>query len=181
MEKDFGFTYKLTETGKAQGVFSLAEQELPFETVNASNPIGDLLKAMVSLIQEPAHLWDEENAAAVEWYSDNHLLVLEFSSPDGKTIDLSITRNSAPFGEESEPLSLSGTIALEDFCLGIIQELDKLIKNLGLLNYAQQWQSDEFPLTWFLILKKYLIGWKCWKPSPEEADVLESEFMMILH
>ncbi|MCA1745030.1 MAG: hypothetical protein LC643_04880, partial [Bacteroidales bacterium] len=71
-------------------------------------------------------------------------------------------------------------IELEMFYLTIIKELDEMIKRLGLLNYAQMWQNDEFPLTYFLLLKKYLIEWKRWSPSLEESDVLESEFMMVL-
>jgi hypothetical protein len=62
----------------------------------------------------------------------------------------------------------------------MVTALDTFIKKIGLLNYAQVWQKDEFPLTYFLILKKYLILWKIWKASKEESDVLESEFMMVL-
>jgi hypothetical protein len=180
MANEFKFKVKLSETGLVKGYFELDEENLPFEATNASNPVGDLLKAMVSLVQEPAHLWGEENATAVEWYCDDYIFVLEFSSSDGKALELSITRNSAPFGEQVPMVTISGTIELELFYLTIIKELDEMIKRLGLLNYAQLWQNDEFPLTWFLLLKKYLIEWKRWSPSLEESDVLESEFMMIL-
>ncbi|GAO29101.1 hypothetical protein [Geofilum rubicundum] len=180
MANEFRFKYKLSETGKVKGYFELNNKNLPFEVTNASNPLGDLLKAMVSFVQEPAHLWGEINATAVEWYGDDCIFVLEFSSDDGKTLQLSITRNSAPFGEQVPGMAITGTLELEQFYLTIIKELDGMIKYLGLLNYAQMWQNDEFPLTYFLLLKKYLIEWKRWTPSLEESDVLESEFMMVL-
>jgi hypothetical protein len=180
MANEFKFKYKLSETGKAKGYFELGNENLPFEATNASNPMGDLLKAMVSLVQEPAHLWGEINATAVEWYSDESIFILEFSSNDGKALHLSITRNSAPFGEQVPTVTITGTIEMEQFYLTIIKELDEMIKQMGLLNYAQMWQNDEFPLTYFLLLKKYLIEWKRWSPSLDESDILESEFMIAL-
>jgi hypothetical protein len=180
MANEFRFKYDLSETGKVKGFFELNQKTLPFEVTNASNPLSDLLKAMASLVQEPAHLWGEVNATAVEWYGDECIFVIEFSSNDGKTLLLSITRNSAPFGEPVPTITISGSIDLEQFYLTIIKELDGIIKHLGLLNYAQMWKNDEFPLTYFLLLKKYLIEWKRWTPSLEESDVLESEFMMVL-
>jgi hypothetical protein len=180
MTDEFKFKIKLSEPGRVKGYFELGKENLPFEATNASNPVCDLLKAMVSLVQEPAHLWGEINATAVEWYCDEYIFVLEFSSIDGKSLQLSITRNSAPFGEQVPTKRISGSIELELFYLTIIKELDEMIKRMGLLNYAQIWQNDEFPLTYFLLLKKYLIEWKRWSPSLEESDVLESEFMMVL-
>lgn len=180
MDKEFIFKYNMTEVGKAQGYFELNKDRWSFELVNASNAVGDLLKAMVSLLQVPAHLLGEENSTAIEWYSDEFIYVLEFQSDDGHEILLTFTRHSAPFGEELPPHSVSATVKLYVFYLAVIQELDRLIKRLGLLNYAQTWQNDEFPLTYFLTLKKYLIDWKKWKPSMEESDVLESEFMIVL-
>jgi len=180
MTNNLKFKIKLSEIGKIKGCFELDNETLPFEAVNASNPMGDLLKAMVSIIQEPAHLWDEENSTAVEWYCDDYIFTLKFSSNDGKTLNLSLTRNCAPFGEQLPAVTIKGKLELEVFYLTIIKELDSMIKKMGLLNYAQLWQHDEFPLTYFLLLKKYLIEWKRWEPSKEESDILESEFMIVL-
>jgi hypothetical protein len=106
--------------------------------------------------------------------------MIEFSTKNGKTIDLILTKNASPFGEEKPAKVIKGKVPLQEFYHTIIVELDTFIKKTGLLNYAQVWQKDEFPLTYFLVLKKYLIGWKIWIPSKEESDVLESEFMMVL-
>lgn len=180
MKPTFSFAYNLVETGLARGYFKINNQAIEFETTNASNPLSDLLQAMVSIIQAPSHLWDEENSAVVEWYCDKCILTIGIASPDGKVIQLSLSRESALFGEETPTVKLKETFPLQEFYLIIIQELDRLIKQKGLLNYVQTWQKDGFPLTYFLILKKYLINWKVWIPSRMDSDILESEFMMIL-
>lgn len=180
MSSKFKFKYDLPETGKAIGYFAFGKKELHFDALNVCNPLADMLKAMVNLIHEPSHLWGEENNVAIEWYSEDCIFVLEISSPDGKKIHFTFTKSSAPFGAEVPPVKIEGKLPLQEFYLQIIIELDLFIKRLGLLNYHQNWQNDEFPLTFFLILKKYLINWKVWIPSKEEADILESEFMMIL-
>jgi len=180
MTPTFSFSYKLIETGRGKGHFTIDDKVMEFETTHASNPLSDLLQAMVSIIQAPSHLWDEKNNAVVEWYCDKHLLLIEISSPEGKTIQLDLTRTAGPFGEEVPTTKASCVLPLKDFYLIIIRELDQLIKEKGLLNYAQMWQKNEFPLTFFLILKKYLINWKKWKPDIIDSDILESEFMMIL-
>ncbi|HKL72380.1 MAG TPA: hypothetical protein VJ855_06970 [Marinilabiliaceae bacterium] len=180
MKPTFSFSYKLIETGRGKGQFVVDNEVMEFETTHASNPLSDLLQAMVSIIQAPSHLWDEKNNAVVEWYCDKHLLIIEISSPDGKTIHLNLTRTGGPLGEDVPTKKISCVVSLTNFYLIIIQELDQLIKEKGLLNYAQMWQKNEFPLTFFLILKKYLINWKEWKPDVIDSDILESEFTMIL-
>ncbi|MGQ1945938.1 hypothetical protein ACT3CD_02395 [Geofilum sp. OHC36d9] len=180
MTSKLKFKYDLVGTGKAKGLFVIEDTTLSFNTINVCDPLGDLLQAMVSIIQEPSHLWDEENSAVVEWYCDEFILVLDLSSPDGNTIHLNLTQTAVPFGEEMPLRKISGDFELKDFYLTIISELDRLIKQKGLLNYVQLWQKNEFPLTYFLILKKYLINWKIWKPDVIDNDILESEFMMIL-
>lgn len=179
MNTKFKFKYDLLDSGKGVGAFTYGKMELSFETLNVCNPISDLLKAMTSLVQEPAYLWGEVSSKIVEWYCDECIFIMEFSSDNGKTIDFTLTKNSV-FGEEKPTMTIKGKIPLQEFYHVIIAELDTFIKKTGLLNYAQIWQKDEFPLTYFLILKKYLIGWKIWIPSKEESDVLESEFMMVL-
>lgn len=180
MKPTFSFSYKLIEIGRSKGQFNINDEVMEFETTHASNPLSDLLQAMVSIIQAPSHLWDEENSATIEWYCDKYLLIIEISSPDGNTIHLNLTRTGGPFGDEVPAKNISCVLPLKNFYLIIIQELDQLIKKKGLLNYAQMWQKNEFPLTFFLILKKYLINWKVWKPDVVDSDILESEFMMIL-
>jgi hypothetical protein len=180
MTSKLKFKYDLAGTGKAKGHFVIEDTKLNFHTLNVCDPLGDLLQAMVSIIQEPSHLWDEENRAVVEWYCDEFILVLDLSSPDGNTIHLHLTQTAIPLGEEMPLRKISGIFELKDFYLTIIVELNNLIRQKGLLNYAQLWQKNEFPLTYFLILKKYLINWKIWKPDVSDNDILESEFMMIL-
>ncbi len=174
------FQYKLSEQGRAHGFFDDGSLKIDFETTNDSNPISDLLKAMISIVQTPSHLWDEENVAVIEWYCENYILLIEISSSDGENLLVNIAKSAGPFGYDVESKNIRKEMLLSDFYLIIVQELDRMIKAKGLLNYIQMWQQDEFPLTYFLTLKKYLINWKIWIPDTVDSDILESEFMMIL-
>ncbi len=180
MNAKFGFTYDLFDAGKGRGNFTYGKKEIAFETANLCNPIGDLLKSMVALVQEPSYIWGEEASQVVEWYCESCVFVMEFSSKNGKTIYFTLTRSSVHYEEEKPAVTIKGRVPFQEFYHIIIAELDTFIKKAGLLNYAQVWQKDEFPLTYFLILKKYLIGWRIWIPSKEESDVLESEFIIVL-
>lgn len=180
MESKLIFQYTLKEMERGQGFFDDGSLRIDFETTNDSNPLSDLLKAMISIVQTPSHLWDEENSAVIEWYCESYILLIDISSADGKMLNINITKTAGPFGEEIETQSINEEILLTDFYLIIIKELDQLIKAKGLLNYIQMWKQDEFPLTYFLTLKKYLINWKIWIPDTVDSDILESEFMMIL-
>ncbi len=181
MKQAFLFNFDLSGSGEATFFIEFGGKSLAFNASNVCNPVADLLKSMLSIIQEPSHLWGEENSAVIEWYYGDYAFTFELSSPDGKKIKFRLSKKASIFenSEVSED-SLEGSMDLQEFIYVIIFEFDSFIKRTGLLNYMQLWQKDEFPLTYFLSLKKYLIQWKKWSISQEEADILESEFMMVL-
>ncbi len=180
MKSLFDFTYELVAGGKATGNISFGEQKVPFTVNNSSNPLFDLLKGMSSLIFEPSHIWGEDNISWIDWYEEVGALKWILSTEDGMHILVKIVKYDDIFDESSANLIIDMKYDMQDFFYAIINKLDIFIKKIGLLNYEQQWQKDEFPLTYFLLLKKYLIEKGNWIPTNEKLGTLSDEIDFLL-
>ncbi len=174
MQKEVHFTYNIASKGLALGELTIRNHTVPFEITNVSNPLFDLLKGMVSLINEPSHLWDEENICWIDWYNDSSGYKWILSTPDGKNLHIKLDFLEDIFNESEANTVINTICNFQHFYQEIIQELDRLIKDIGLLNYEQLWQKDEFPLTYFLILKKHLMEQGKWDSKiPDTTNFLD--------
>ncbi len=179
MNKAVQFIYQINKPGTASGELIVHDKKASFEITNVSNPLYDLLKGMVSLIFEPAHLWGEDNICLIDWYSDQSSLKWILSTSDGKELNIKIYYLDDIFDESSSKTLLNTKCEFQLFYKTIIQELDHFIKKIGLLNYEQLWQKDEFPLTYFLILKKHLMEHGQWNTFEiEESNFLDELDML---
>ncbi len=180
MNKEIIFVYNLSDPGIAKGELCVHDKILQFKVSNISNPLYDLLKGMVSLINEPAHLWDEQNICWIDWYNKEGGYKWILETDDG--INLRIQLDSLPdiFDESTTKNIINTHCNILNFYLAIVEALDKMIKNIGLLNYEQQWQKDGFPLTYFLILKKYLVEHGLWEADKTENSNLNDEIDILL-
>ncbi len=180
MSIPFDFTYELITGGKAAGRIEFQEHVVEFEVVNSGNPLYDLLKGMSSLIFEPSHIWGEDNISWVDWYEEVGCLRWVLSTEDGLNIQVKLIKYEDVFDESTGSVVAEGLLDMQDFYYAIIHKLDKFIKRMGLLNYEQQWQKDEFPLTYFLLLKKYLIEKGSWIPTNEKVGILSDELDFLI-
>lgn len=169
MKNHVRFEYRLNGMGSAEGRFGLADKSFAFELGNISNPLSDLLGGLVGMVLEPSHIWGGDNVAWVEWYGDASAWRWMLSTPDGAHLHVTVSQSADIFDDSSARVVLEGECLLDAFVLAVVAELDALIKQTGLLNYAQQWQKDEFPLTNFLFLKKQLVDKGIW-PNPQLPD-----------
>ena len=179
MSDQVQFTYRIQPPGIASGKLSMLNKHVDFEITNISNPLFDLLKGLVNMIVEPKHLWEEENVCWVDWFSDKSCIKWVLSTMDGKTIGIKVISSPDIFDDSNSEVSLETQCDFMAFCLAIVTELDGLIKEIGLLNYEQIWRKDEFPLTYFLILKKYLIEHGLWKNKKNELGNLLDELNLL--
>jgi len=180
MNNQFHFSYKLTGVGQVEGSIATNSQKVDFQLSNNSNPLHDLLKGMINLIFEPSHIWGEDNISWVDWYEEMGGLKWVLSTEDGQTIHIKIIRFEDFFDESSGKVVIDQSLGMLDFYYSIIQRLDVLIKKEGLLNYEQKWQKDEFPFTYFLLLKKHLIEKGHWIPTKERLGTLSDEIDFLL-
>ncbi|MBK3517488.1 hypothetical protein [Carboxylicivirga marina] len=180
MKFPFHFTYNLVAVGLAEGAITANDQKVNFRLTNNSNPLHDLLKGMINLVFEPSHIWGEDNVSWVDWYEENGALKWVLSTEDGHTVHVKVIRFEDFFDETSGKLVLETAIGLLDFYYAIIHQLDIMLKKDGLLNYEQKWQKDEFPFTYFLLLKKHLIEKGHWIPTKERLGTLSDEIDFLL-
>lgn len=180
MKHSFLFTYQINKTGKASGIVGNSDRQIPFEVTSDSNPLLDLLKGMANLIYEPSHLWGEDNICWVDWYCSEGGLRWVLSTDDGHQLRVKIIQQSDIFDDATKSVAFDESFELLSFYYIIISKLDILIKQIGLLNYEQKWQKDEFPLTYFLLLKKHLLDRGHWIPINQKAEVLSDEIDFLL-
>jgi hypothetical protein len=174
------FKYSLPKPGIASGNIEVNGQSVEFEVANTGNPLADLLRGMVSLIFEPSHIWDEENIQWIDWYGISKSFKWIFSTDDGESINIKVIEHTDLFDNSTAVTKISEKCNLADFYLAITQELDIFIRKTGLLNYEQKWQNEEFPLTYFLILKKHLLEKGIWKSPTHKPEILNDEVNILL-
>lgn len=175
------FTYTITEPGLASASLTVGDDMFAdFSLPNVCNPLGDLLCGFVNMITCPKHLWGEQNMEHVVWYGDDEQYNWELEMLDENAISVKVTQINDFFGEEGVEL-LAFECQLDELLLPIVQALDTFVKQIGLLNYQQQWQKDEFPLTYFLFLKKHLIDNGKWnRKEAQKKEILNDEILMLL-
>ncbi|MCQ2203998.1 MAG: hypothetical protein MJZ15_06110 [Bacteroidales bacterium] len=177
------FTYCLREPGQAVASLKVNDDEVDFELTNVSNPLGDLLEGLVTMITTPSQMWGEENVCRVIWYGESSTYNWTISHVDESHCNISIAESVDFFGDDTESELIEFDCSFLDFIHAVIVELDKFIKAMGLLNYSQMWQKDEFPITQFLFLKKTLIDNGKWDDTPSadnHKNVLSDECLMLL-
>ncbi len=179
MSNQVNFTYHIEPPGKASVELNVLQKSIAFELTNISNPLHDLLKGLVTMIVEPKHLWDEENICWINWFCDVSCMKWVLHTIDGKELLFKILVSEDLFDESTAKVVFEIKCDFMEFCEAIISELDTFIKNLGLLNYEQIWKNDEFPITYFLILKKYLIEHGLWKPNKNISNNLFDEINIL--
>lgn len=175
-----GFRYELLSKGKACGEFIYDESKVEFTVDNSTNPLSELLKGMINLIFEPSHIWGEENCSTIDWYTESGCLRWKISTENGNGLEFSLIHYTDMFDESTGDVLIESSSLMTDFYFAIVHELDIFIKRVGLLNYEQQWQGDEFPLTYFLVLKKLLIEKGSWIPSVEKVGSLSDEIDFLM-
>ncbi len=173
------FTLSLGQPGTAMALYVVDGIETEFELSNVCNPLTDMLVALTSLITNPVQLWEGTNTAAFTWYSDKESYNWTLTALQDGTLQVRVTQSCEFFGDDEVEV-VACECTLSEFGLCIASELDRFIKSVGLLNYNQQWQTGEFPLTYFLILKKHLIDQGLWTPNGGDGGTLGDEMQLII-
>lgn len=175
------FTYELREPGTAFATFKVNDDTVEFELTNVSNPLGDLMEGLVTMITTPSHIWGEENTCHVIWYGESSTYNWSITYTENNQCHVLLTESVDFFGDDTKSLLLEFDCNFHELILCFVDELDTFIKHVGLLNYTQTWQKDEFPLTQFLYLKKVLIDNNQWPAATnKEKGILNDEFTLLM-
>lgn len=175
------FAFGLTdEPERAWACYTVNGVENEFELTNVCNALGDMLSSMVTLLANPSQLWDEGNTVGFVWYCDSDSYNWTLTLGAGQVLTVRITQTCEFFGDDEVEI-VNAQCNVFEFMRCIIEELDRFIKKCGLLNFLQTWRANEFPLSYFLYLKKHLMDdglWEC--KMNGKGSTLDDEMALLL-
>ncbi len=177
--KSHKFSFELLDQpSTARAVYEVDGIENEFILSGVSNPLGDMLSTLTTMLLTPSHLWEEKNMAAFVWYCEEESYNWTLILKDQGILSIRITQSCEFFGDDEVEI-VNGDCYLLDFLECIVVELDRFIKKIGLLNYLQQWRENSFPITYLLYLKKYLIENNRWEASNTEEPAVLKEIELL--
>lgn len=184
MEDLIRFKFDIKEVGIAVAKFligSANDEEEEFELTNICDPIGDLLRGLVQMLQKFQSGTDEENIYHITWYNDNECFNWALTLANDGQLNVQITESNSFFGDEIFE-AVNTTCSVSAFIKAIVTELDSYIKRVGLLRYLELWGgNNEFPITYLIYLKKYLMDIGQWPDDAKQNDgLLSSECQLIV-
>lgn len=121
----------------------------------------------------------------VLWCTSPRALRWEFKR-DFEELTITITEYKDYYLREGEQfdkgiLILKTTCSFQEFVGCVVKELDRVIKERGILGYRQQWQRDTFPLDGFLALKHAYLYNKPFEFTKKNSGTsLEEEIKLLL-
>ena len=169
------FEYKLTEIGWAKVLLEINEKRFYSEPSYISEPLIDLLEGVLSII--PGCVPDDElkTVATFKWelepaidkwtliLEDNNILKIEVETYSDHTC----TEKISNFKESCNLLEFIGEV---------INSLEQLLQNHGLVGYKNFWDGYDFPISSFLKLKYYLYNQEKYPTEELVMDIYESEY-----
>lgn len=139
------FSYKLTGTGWAETTFANEKQSINIQISYLSNPIPDLFKSLNKLINNESSI--EKIIFADE--PGEHCLTLTKAGNTSLSIEIFWSDEwdetfNPPKNLNIQQLVYSDIDTLENFVNNIYIGIEKLMENLSLKDYKEQWCSH-FP------------------------------------
>ncbi|MEH6943784.1 hypothetical protein V7014_18465 [Bacillus sp. JJ722] len=143
--------------GWANCHIEIDSKQCSFSPSYLTNALGDLLQALLEinpLYTEEAYIvngthffWDEE-PEQIEW-NFRYLF-------DGK-MSLRVTSHKEVSDTEIlEKVELSTNCSYDEFLGEVLNEVERILKEYGIIGYKNMWIEHDFPLSTFLQLKYYL-------------------------
>lgn len=152
----------------------------------ATNALGDLVSALAAVHplcdttkwsfekSYPANyvVWDQ-NAIITEW---------KFTL-EGDTLAIRMQDQAKGIGYNTSRHVLHETtlkVDITDFSTMIVREMDRIIKEYGILGYRQHWQEHTFPIDSYLALKQAMLKDRSFDVNKEDQTSLDEEVAILL-
>ncbi|WP_102275532.1 hypothetical protein [Cytobacillus massiliigabonensis] len=155
------FSYDDIKSGNATCVLEINNQKFEFYPTFHSDALGDFVTYLAAIHPLCKLSWKEgafhKINGGIEWHTGPMLLCWELKR-DFDELEITITETLNPNIERKKNINLPITIFkakvnFNEFVLCVVKELDRIIKQRGILGYRQEWQNYTFPLDGFLALK----------------------------
>jgi len=183
------FYYDDIKSGSATCIFEINNKKMEFYPSFHSDALGDFVTYLASIHPLCKLSWKEgafhKRNGGIEWQTGPYLLCWEFKR-DFEDLEIIITEKQNYIVERKVntnlPREILKTICnFEEFVLCVVKELDRVIKQRGILGYRQEWQKYPFPMDGFLALKYACLYKKPFEITKKNSGtVIEEELNILL-
>lgn len=183
------FSFIDIRSGSATCVFEINHKRFEFYLSFHSDALGDFVSYLASIHPLCKLSWKEgafhKTNGGIHWQTGPYLLNWEFKR-DFEDLEIIITEKQnftvdRKVNTNLPKLILKTTCKFDDFVLCVIKELDRVIKQRGILGYRQEWQNYTFPIDGFLALKYAYLYKKPFEITKKNSGTsLEEELNLIL-
>lgn len=155
------FSYEDIRSGNATCILEINNQKYEFNPTFHSDALGDFVSYLASVHPLCKLSWKEgafhKNNGGIEWHNGPFLLRWEFKR-DFEDLEITITESQNPNIDRRMNTNLPRKVLktkcnFDEFVICVVKELDRVIKQRGILGYRQEWQMYTFPVDGFLVLK----------------------------
>lgn len=155
------FSYDYIKSGNATCVLEIGKDKFEFYPTFHSDSLGDFVSYLASVHPLCKLSWKEgafhKINGGITWETGPYLLRWEFKR-DFKDLEIKITEWQNPMIDRKGDSKLIRKVLetkcnFDEFVLCVVKELDRVIKQRGILGYRQEWQGYTFPIDGFLALK----------------------------
>jgi hypothetical protein len=178
------FEYKLTGAGWAECRIELNSQKCNFTAGYLTNALGDLLQALLNI--NPFY--------TEEVYADYGSNFFWDAEPNGTELHLRYLGDDKMFikatsfedvGDAENPIvELKTDCSYDKFLCEVINEVEQILNEYGIVGYKKMWIEHDFPLSTFLQLKYYLehkLEFPITKNTACSSDIIKSDIKMELN
>lgn len=165
------FNYKITTPGWATCKLETSNQQFSFDASWISDALGDFLKALW-LLNPDNNPEFYRNETECTWYQEPGLTEWKFKISDIKSDveNLSIRVNQY-FNDDGEgiPGTTECTCNYDELIFSVVESLERLIQEIGLVGYREMWGGTDFPIGVYLMLKHYTMHKTVFPAVTEES------------
>ncbi|MCU6792109.1 hypothetical protein OB236_08215 [Paenibacillus sp. WQ 127069] len=162
------FEYRLSGLGWADGCIEINENICYFTTSYMTNALKDFLDVLVSVIPSCVPEDELKTSNTFEWYEEPAGTQWTLTRQNCKTIHIIIVAYKDIHQRLDPMIEIDAHCDIVDLVYAVVQELDILIKTHGIIGFKKCWDTHDFPLTNFLILKNYIL-------TNNNIDIIEYE------
>lgn len=183
------FSYVDIQSGNATCIFEINNKRFEFYPSFHSDALGDFVSYLASVHPLCKLGWKEgafhKINGGIDWHMGPFLLCWEFKR-DFEDLEITITEKQNFMIERNLNKNLPKEILkakcnFDEFVLCVVKELDRVIKQRGILGYRQEWQTYTFPIDGFLALKHACLYKKPFEITKEKSGTsLDEELILLL-
>ncbi|MBN2508897.1 MAG: hypothetical protein JXB03_01430 [Spirochaetales bacterium] len=151
------FKYDMLQTGWGRAEITSGTTAAVFEPSYVSDPYGDMIRAVCSIVPELTPAQEHHTQARVSWHMEPVETVIDllYTAPD---IRISITQFDSSESQIKKSIILNDCLSADEFIGELVDAGRRMLVKYGLIGYRRNAVNFEFPLSAFLKLCDYTRG-----------------------